>query len=55
MEGSKLLQTYIDRNSFITTIILTDNDGISICQASNEEQKNFVEKQGYMIFTAAFS
>jgi len=44
MEGSKLLQTYIDRNPFLQAIILTDNDGISICQASNEEKKDFVEK-----------
>jgi len=31
MEGSKLLKSYIERNPYITSIILTDTDGINIC------------------------
>ena len=55
MEGSKLFEKYITRYPYIEAIILTDNEGISICSAANAENKRFVDEKGYMIFTAAFS
>jgi len=45
-DGNKLLETYIKRYPFIDSIILTDNEGISICFATNGDEKNkeFIEK-----------
>ena len=55
MEGNKILNVYIDKYAFLQCLSLTDRDGIVISSAYIKDKEEFVETQGYMIFTAAFS
>jgi hypothetical protein len=57
MEGNKLLEIYLQKYPSLKGIVLTDREGIAICQAYEKtpEMTQFFEKYGYMIFTAAFT